>query len=378
MIQTLVIYIGLLLIMFAFARYSAKVEQLNPIPPRIPLPFDMLIPALLFAGILALRYIDADGNDYSTYLGIFKYGANEYNDEPGFQLLVESLRAMNVHFTTYFFCLGFLEIAFLYMAFKDQRFLLPTLILMLFVGNTFITWQNVIRQSIACCIFIYSTKFIDKREPWKYLLFCLLAASFHKTAIILPLLYFLFVKRDAFFTNIWIQILVVFAAFIIKMKINTLDSLYELVNTIGPLIGYENYNSTNAENLTFDRKSWIGPFIFMLIDLILVCFSKKMREYYNSRYFNIAYTLFFIGLIAHMLFAGLIIFYRPFMYFIMFKMVIEAYFLHYCYSHLNHINFLSATTYFSIHFLYFIYYTIYNCEANNTIFTFYWQVPGIQ
>ena len=378
MIQTLVIYIGLLAIMLAFAQYSAKKERLNPQPSRLPLSLDMLIPALLFAGVLSLRYIDADGNDYFTYLEIYRFGAGGYEKEPGFKYLVDGLRAVGAHFTAYFFCLGFIEITCLYLAFKEKRFLLPALILFLFIGNTFITWQNVIRQSIACCIFIYSVQYIDKRQPWKYLLCCLLAIAFHKSALILPLLYLLFIKKDNFFTSIWLQVAVVLVAFVVKMKINTLDSLYELVNNIGPLIGYDNYNSNNAEALTFDRKSWVGPFVFMVFDLMIICFSKKMREKYNSRYFNIAYTLFFIGLIAHMLFAGLIIFYRPFMYFTMFKMVIEAYFIHYCFTNLTQINLLSVTSYLFAHFAYFIYYTILNCQANNTIFTFYWQVPGVQ
>ena len=54
------------------------------------------------------------------------------------------------------------------------------------------TSLNVVRQGIAIPIILYSFKFIDDRKPVSYLLFVLIAGSFHISSIVVLPFYYLF------------------------------------------------------------------------------------------------------------------------------------------------------------------------------------------
>lgn len=60
----------------------------------------------------------------------------------------------------------------------------------------FLLYCNLIRQSVAISITFYSYKFVEKREPIKFLICILLAVGFHTSAIfMLPLYLFNYIKK---------------------------------------------------------------------------------------------------------------------------------------------------------------------------------------
>ncbi|MFR5004095.1 MAG: EpsG family protein [Thomasclavelia ramosa] len=58
-------------------------------------------------------------------------------------------------------------------------------------GAFFNVSLNIMRQFIAISIFVYATKYICKREFWKYEFWIMIAVLFHKTALIYIPIYFL-------------------------------------------------------------------------------------------------------------------------------------------------------------------------------------------
>lgn len=70
---------------------------------------------------------------------------------------------------------------------KNFNYFLVIFLYKMFFYDTFIS----LRQPIAMAIFFIALQFIEKREPIKYWLLCLLAFTFHNSAIILLPLYFI-------------------------------------------------------------------------------------------------------------------------------------------------------------------------------------------
>src|SRR5690554_4193783 len=91
----------------------------------------------------------------------------------------------NVHFSIYFGFLAFLQLFFIYRAFKDQRYLYPFLGIVILFGPEFLSWMNGIRQMLAATMFVFAIQFIQKRQLWKYVGTIVLASLFHTSAIVL-------------------------------------------------------------------------------------------------------------------------------------------------------------------------------------------------
>ena len=68
----------------------------------------------------------------------------------------------------------------------------------------------------------------------------------------------------------------------------------------------------------------------ILVWIIIILYSRKLKSYYNSKKFNIIYFFFFFGLLTQYIFPeGIIILARPFCYFPVFQTIMLAYFVYY-------------------------------------------------
>ena len=271
--------------------------------------------------------------------------------------------------------LSFLQIFFFYFAFKEERHLYPYLIFVLFTGQYFLLWMNVIRQDIAACMFLFSIVYIEKQKFWKYLLWCLIGSLFHKTALLLIFLYPILKNGKDYFKSVSNQFFILFLFVIIYFTSFNVDTLIQpLIYFFTELMHYNHvYIDSAIAKMSTDKTTGLGFILFTLLDVIFILNSNKLKEYYNTKRFTIIYNIYYFGAILQVLFANSYILARPFRYFRYFKLIMGAYLLYYLIKHGKPSNNL---VYFiiivSIYLLLFgaIFYT---GDINKYTYLFFWQ-----
>lgn len=337
-LQSIVLYSTLLLIMVSLAKmYSLKQRHQIVNDVRVsnskPGTFYLIFIMLSFSLMMGLRY-DV-GTDYFAYQEGFIYNYDVGKGEILFNWIRELLNSFEVHYSVYFSFLAFLNISFFLFAFKRDAFILPLLLFFLLTNGDWLFWMNGIRQAIAMCIWVYALNFIEKKKFWWYLAWCLIAIGFHMSAIILIPLYWILKNGKDYFKNIKLQLLLFTGAFLIQYSFGSfLEQLEPLIqlyqtNLTGGAYNYSIERFKEEASSTVEG-SGIAYFFRVGLSIIIILYSKKLKEYFNSRWFHILYSLFFLGVLAKNVFPiGSIVLTRPFRYFFIFEGIIFAYFAYY-------------------------------------------------
>ena len=195
MIKSAFIYLSLMGMMIGVGNSMEK-SSMNP---RRNIPFlYMFIPCLFFAFIFGCRY--GVGVDHLDYVSSYLYGTDR-TVEPLYSFIESLFKSMDFHFAWFFGFIAFLQITLFLSSVKD-RYLYPFLILLLFFTGRWLGWCNGIRQATACCFFVFSVQFIENRKIVPYLVCCLFAFLFHRSAIILFPFYF--INKVDFFKVKWV------------------------------------------------------------------------------------------------------------------------------------------------------------------------------
>lgn len=301
--------------------------------------WNIIIPMLIFSIIFGMRW-DV-GWDHIPYLYAYIYDDVE-RFEFGFRFITELFQKANIHYVLYFTLWSFLQIFFFQLSFKNEYYLFPFLTLFIFTQSEVGFWINGIRQALAMCIILYSITYINKRKPIYYILFAIIAILFHRSAIVVVImLYPMLVNGKFFFKKISLQYILLIVAFIGHSYIynygdlieKVLDLYNELIGFTGTDIAYK--SEQMMENETNSRIGFV--YIIRLMEVILIIrYSNKMRIFYNSRWFNIIYNLFFIGIIlAYLAPNNINNIDRLFRYFYIYRPIMLAYFCYFLYKNNN-------------------------------------------
>lgn len=341
MVQSIIIYVLIIAILYHTAKIAAINYKLSLNNNQFPIlrvrPFwcpEIKFMILFFTFIFGIRY-DV-GTDYLTYLSAYLEKEDAGRDEFLFMLIGDICNSLNFHPCLYFAICAFIQIYFFLFAFEKERYLYPFLILFLFLEGSYFFWMNGIRQAIAMCIWLFSLKYITSKSLKKYLLFCFIAYLFHKSAVILVLLYPILYKNKDYLDNVFIQLLLFGLTFTLKNSIEPLLIRFEyIISWIQMNVGGGAYEAYSLESLIGDldrEQSGTGlAWIFKTIVWIaIILFSNKLKEYYNDYRFNMLYFFFYIGIIASYFFPPtVIILTRPFRYFYIFQPIMLSFFVYY-------------------------------------------------
>ena len=338
MLQSLIVYAIVIPLFYFLARGGAKkilIDYSDGVIVQRNSPFltwSTITIIVLFTLFCGIRF-DV-GKDYLAYLSCYlNYGVTgdflSNSLEIGFTFLIDSCYRLRFPPMIFFGIIAFIQITFFLLAFRRERYLWPLLLLFFFVNGGYMLCMNGLRQTIALCIWLCSLYFIENKKLILYLLFCLIAIFFHTSAIILVVLYPFLRSGRMFFDNIAFQYVLVVAAFFIRVGlidyfvnfvgvyVNITGSVYD--NYIDQLEAYGNYSNTNVV-------FWYR----ILIYLIIIIYSGKLRDFYKSKRFNIVYTLYFIGVLSQCVIPpemGILA--RPFLFFSFLNSVMFAYFVYY-------------------------------------------------
>lgn len=382
MLQSCLVYILLAAVMFVCGVIASCRERkvcLASGGVRRQLSFanpEIIVMIMSFAIIFGCRY--NVGVDYSSYLDAYLWGSNrEY--EPLFAFVTKAMSESGIHYAIYFSLWAFLECFLLFYTFKEQRYLFPYIVFFLIFGSYYLSMMNIIRQQVAACVFLYSLHYVDNKNLFKYYVLLLIALLFHKSAIILIIVYPLFQIKKDWFYKYWVQ----FALLVVSIFLSTqydvvVKSVTKAFEMFAGVAGYDNYvigilynEKLNSAN-QFGNNTGAGIYISIFIDTCIIAYSKRMKRYYGSSFFNILYTLWFIRIIADFIVGDSIILNRPFMYFYNVKMIILSYFMYYCVMSKRWLPQSLALIVVLLHIAMFV-----NMQSNGIIntsrFSFFWQ-----
>lgn len=319
------------------------------------------------------------GVDFPHYLSHY-YNPASRQFEIGFQSVAEGMSSLGIHYSWYFGFWAFLQIALLYYAFRNERYLFPWFAFFLIFGSGYMSWMNVIRHQVAACIFLVSIEYIDKKQPFRYYLLILVAFLFHKSSILLVVVYPLMRWRRDLFQRPWVQFVILAAAVFLGKRYDIVVNLIEKPFVLfTSLAGYDNYlvgiltNETLNDKSQFGRNTGFGLYAKLLKVIPIICYSIPMKRYYHSDRFNIAYSFWFIAIFVSFAFQSSIILSRPFTFFYNFGTIImPAYFLNFCFKQRNKVRLVVAAMMIALYLVLFLN-IVSNGEMSATAFHFFWE-----
>lgn len=147
------------------------------------------------------------------------------------------------------------------------------------------TEMNVTRNAIAILIVYNAFIFMKKKRVVSYVICCLIAASFHKTALLFIPLYWIFGKAK------WNQkrMITVFLSSV-GMGI-VLAQIMHAVQNVLPLVVTKYFFSSNSKS----EAVMVGAFYFFLFALIYLLMNKRERTMIFTRC-NMGLTMFMLNL----------------------------------------------------------------------------------
>jgi hypothetical protein len=161
--------------------------------------YGLTLSFLLIFLFLALRY--QFGNDYNSYLGIFEeinsYASFNLFDktihvEPGWIVLCKLFKPLG--FFAMVAVLALLNCIIYYRFIKSYlpvQYYWLAVFIYLFDPGFMLTHASAMRQSLTIAIFIFSIKYIFKKDAIRYILCIVIAWFFHSSALVLLPVYFL-------------------------------------------------------------------------------------------------------------------------------------------------------------------------------------------
>lgn len=356
MTETVFVYTSILLFMllcFAVTRYLSPYKDglvdIRKHDARYYLYcVSFVLPMIAFSVVFGIRY--GFGVDYVSYLDIYLYGYKWGQDEPLFVMIQNFFALNNFPYPVYFGFLSFLQAFFFFMAFRKEPKLLVWLVMFLFFDGLLGSWNNILRAAIAGCIWIYSIDFIVEKRIIPYLVCSFFAVGFHYSSVILVIAYPLFYKGVDFFGKVKLQYILLAIAFIVRFSFSRFSGLFEtIINIVSSMsVKYEYYT---AEKILQGGKEALQTgtslafYFVILVNIVIIAYSHKMHDYFNSRKFNIVYNIYFIGVLLFYVFPlGYISLTRPFRYFYFFRSIMLAYFALYLFENRKYVREFATLT----------------------------------
>lgn len=222
--------------------------------------------------ISAFRYnVGTDFKNYEVYFYYVKNGSQLEGIERGYWVLTKISSLISENSSSFFFLSSLVVCGVVFLAIYQQSFN-PPLSIFLFFGTTmyFVSF-NGIRQIMASAVLIYSVKFIQKENIFKFFLFIIIATLFHSSAILFLPVYFVAKIK----INLKRTIMLILA---VVVSIPIFDRILIFASSI---LGYSQY--FNSKFNTGEFEIW-----FFLINLgVLLLFSlfSNWRDINFQKYY---------------------------------------------------------------------------------------------
>lgn len=253
-----------------------------------------------FYFIVAIKYYY--GSDISTYVPYYERINNPIDIlnsffsnttyEPGFELFCSVLRSMGVSFWLMTFIITSFYFYAIYKVFKYIKVnkVLALLVLVYFEYNLLFF---EFRQSISISFFILGFLSYTERKYWKYVVFTLLACSFHKSGIYISILSLISMNFIGFnFNKKYYLFLLILLLVLIFVKLN---DVFVLITKFLPLNKIE-LKSISHHLLQTNNIQIIAALYFITIYTIYFCSDKKT---FDKKWHRIMSLFFFMIVVLY-------------------------------------------------------------------------------
>ena len=154
--------------------------------------FSFIMCILILILIAGLRY--QVGRDYSAYAsGFYDYAHTPISilNQPGIVIVARIANLIYPDYATWFFIMSMLTVLTAFIVIKKYSVDIPSSIMLyVFLGCWHFSF-NLVKQCAASGILLLGFSFLSKRKLAKWVIICIIASSFHVTALLMIPVYFL-------------------------------------------------------------------------------------------------------------------------------------------------------------------------------------------
>lgn len=268
---------------------------------------DVLIPVMFISLLMGFRYqVGTDWEQYlAYYLDVLHNGLNwqEITDsrmEPLYGILNVCSAFFNLPSQLFFALIMSLHLILLYKSFDRYVFLLPYG-LFFYITTFFFFSLNGQRQSLAICVFFFSLRYIFRKDILRYMCCILIAFLIHYSSIILFPVYFLYLGIMKFLDRRWILLLLYGVSFFLFDYI--LNFIVEVVSMYTTNAKYLKSLSALG-NWDMEVSSGLGILATHCVDVLLIIYSKKLRQAFQNNHFSLLFRIFMVGALAANIFGN--------------------------------------------------------------------------
>lgn len=301
-------------------------------------------PMLLYS---ALRY--GVGVDYMYYMGLFEspWRADAQRMPYLFKLLCNGMRSADLSFFWVIIITSCITIWLVFTAIEEDSPSCAASVFLYMAINFYFESMNVFRQGVAVAICVYSIRYIRQKRIIPFGICILLAAGFHKTAVVFSVAYL----ANFIHLPLSIQIMSILLLEPAKLMMNG------LIMWVSRELGYEHYFFSkyyNTENVYLGLII-CNVFVFFLFAIIYHLESKKEKMNIENNSMNVYLFLQYIATIV-IIIGGLIPECHRIMYYFQWPSIVSIpYFL-------NKIN--RKTNRYALYTVVFLLFFFYSLRAN--------------
>jgi hypothetical protein len=246
---------------------------------------------LSFTSILLLSVLRFDvGPDYETYVDIYYNFINAVISFSPDKIIYGLLSlAFGMFDRGYIFVLGlyaFLTLFFVYKTLVERKILLWGLVVFCFIGFFLDSFDRV-RQLLAVAIFLYSIKYIEGRQPFKYLGYLLIATLVHFSAILLIPVYL--------FNRLTIKPLTAFSILVFLFVIHMIGLTSLIQSYLYSYIPY--YNNIYGESQFAESQGGFGTGLGFLFNILIIFYTILLLKG-NKVLWNMLFAACFLMLLS--------------------------------------------------------------------------------
>ena len=287
---------------------------------------------LLFAFIIISIFLGGRynvGTDWANYKDYYDdisaNGITWGNIEPFYLLLNQIVSITGFSSSFFFFCISIIQLSIVYFVFKDDKRIFALGMLVYFLCCLPIS-LNIVRQSLAICIFLYAVKYIGN-SPLKYISLIAIAGLFHYSSFILLGVYFLNYKLFSFLDNrklsVILYILSVFGGAVLLGPILSLAPI--------DLLGYKYSNNLNNADLEMTVNSGIGMIVNHILNVIILWYLPNLKSAISEKinYLTVVSRAYIFGIILANVFGVSVFLSRLPLPLVMLKVILVPYIYYY-------------------------------------------------
>ena len=313
-LQTIVVYTTLTIVFYSFAKAGKKYNS-----------FGLLITGLLvYTFVFAVR--KGVGTDFFTYQHWYN-GDSFHEIEVGFQLLMDTLNQFGMPSEVFFGVVAFLQLFFILLAFRRYPEIWPMLVLAFMLSGQWHQYANGLRQWLAFSLFVYSLRFIKESNVVKYYVCIAIASTVHTSALLLVVMYPIFIFKIEWFKSVWGQFLLL--VLVVAVALGQMDAInltLKKIDVLITLLGYDNYvdNWMYMEYMETDVTFGFGVVYLLSRQGFVIYLSNRVKRHINSPFISMIYDLCFFGFLWRWIFVSSMILGRINYYFLGFEFIMEA------------------------------------------------------